>query len=77
MELLWVDFVFKDFYSVNEYYGNVILVAFKSGSVLVDIDFAQLELAGAPGREDGCPGLLTEVTARPAVDNDDCPMHRG
>jgi len=76
LELVWIDPVFEYFDAIYEHDRYVIPVPLKGARVLIYIDFAKLEVIGAARREDGRFGFLAKMTAWPAVDNDDGPVHK-
>jgi hypothetical protein len=76
LEFLRVDPVFEYLDTVDKDDGYVILVALKSAGVLIDIDFSELEVVGAPSGEDCRLRFLAEMTAEPGVDNDNSPTHK-
>jgi hypothetical protein len=68
--------VFEHLYAIYENDRYVILVALQSDGVLINIDFVELKVVGAPCGEDSSFGLLTQVAAWPAVDDDNSPVHK-
>ena len=76
LEFFRIDLMFKGLYAIYEDNRDVILVAFQGFGLLVDIDFTELELITASGRQDCRFGGLTKMAARPAVYDYGSALHR-
>src|SRR5215471_4984703 len=76
LEFFRIDLMLKGLDAIYEDNRDVILVALKGQGLLVDIDFAELELVRASCRQNCRFGVLAEMTARSAVYDDDCPVHK-
>ena len=76
LEFFRIDLMLEGLDAIYEDNRDVILVAFQGPGLLVDIDFTEIELVGASCRQNCRFGVLAEMTARPAVYDDDCPVHK-
>ena len=75
LEVARIDSMLKDLDAVYVYDRNIILESCASLRIIVDVNFVQRELIGAPGGKYTRLGFFAEVAAGPGVNGDCCLRH--